>query len=113
MFKVFLKPFCGQPGTWNLRIICVLLFFSALPPEVPLSAQPKNVLTCLTNALQVRELDPETAGKNLPVHMLGVVTYYDPPLFNLFFQDATAGIFILVAPNHGQTNPGTKLNSSE
>ena len=48
---------------------------------------------------QIRELDPETAGKNLPVHMSGVVTYYDPPLFNLFFQDATAGIFILVAPN--------------
>ena len=56
-------------------------------------------LTCLTNAQQIRELDPETAGKNLPVHMSGVVTYYDPPLFNLFFQDATAGIFILVAPN--------------
>jgi signal transduction histidine kinase len=77
----------------------VLLVFLALVPVAPLSAQPKNVLTCLTNAQQVRELDPETAGKNLPVHMFGVVTYYDPPLFNLFFQDSTAGIFILVAPN--------------
>ena len=31
--------------------------------------------------------------------MFGVVTYYDAPLFNLFFQDATAGIFVLVAPD--------------
>lgn len=31
--------------------------------------------------------------------MQGVVTYYDPLLFNLFFQDATAGIFVLVAPD--------------
>ena len=65
----------------------------------PLYAQPNNAFTCLTNAQQIRELDPEMAGQNLPVHMLGVVTYYDAPLFNLFFQDSTAGIFVLVAPN--------------
>ena len=39
----------------------------------------------LTNAQQVRELDPETAGKNLPVLMSGVVTYYDGPLFQSVF----------------------------
>ena len=65
----------------------------------PLYAQPNNAFTCLTNVQQIRELDPEMAGQNLPVHMLGVVTYYDAPLFNLFFQDSTAGIFVLVAPN--------------
>jgi signal transduction histidine kinase len=96
---VSLKPFFGCPSMGNLRMFRVLLGFLALVPVAPLSAQPKNVLTCLTNAQQVRELDPETAEKNLPVHMFGVVTYYDPPLFNLFFQDSTAGIFILVAPN--------------
>ena len=96
---VSLKPFFGYASMGNLRMFRVLLVFLALVPGAPLSAQPKNVLTCLTNAQQVRELDPETAGKNLPVHMFGVVTYYDPPLFNLFFQDSTAGIFILVAPN--------------
>lgn len=39
------------------------------------------------------------AGKNIAVRMSGVVTYYDAPLFNLFLQDATAGIFVLVAPD--------------
>jgi signal transduction histidine kinase len=99
MPKVSLKPSAGQPSARGLRIFCVLLLFPALLPAEPLSAQLKNALTCLTNAQQVRVLDPETAGKNLPVHMFGVVTYYDAPLFNLFFQDATAGIFVLVAPN--------------
>ena len=75
------------------------MLFSALLPVEPLTAQPKNTLTCLTNAQQVRELEPGTAEKHLPVHLVGVVTYYDAPLFNLFFQDATAGIFVLVAPN--------------
>ncbi len=99
MPKVSLKPSAGQPSARGLRMFCVLLLFPVLLPAEPLSAQPKNALTCLTNAQQVRVLDPETAGKNLPVHMFGVVTYYDAPLFNLFFQDATAGIFVLVAPN--------------
>ena len=98
MLKGPFKSFCGQPCTWNMRIFRVFLLFSTFLPVIS-SAQPNTFLTCLTNAQQIRELDPETAGKNLPVHMVGVVTYYDPPLFNLFFQDATAGIFILVAPN--------------
>ena len=68
-------------------------------PSVISSAQPNTFLTCLTNAQQILELYPETAVKNLPVHIVAVVTYYYPPLFNLFFQYATARIFILVAPN--------------
>src|SRR5665213_537603 len=99
MSKVSLKLFAGRPGDGSWRILCILLLFPILIFAESLSAQSKNNLTCLTNAQQVRELDPEAAGKNLPVHMFGVVTYYDTLLFNLFFQDATAGIFVLVAPN--------------
>jgi signal transduction histidine kinase len=80
-------------------MVCILLLFSVLIPEEPLLAQSNHALTCLTNAQQVRELDPETAAKNLPVHMFGIVTYYDAPLFNLFFQDDATGIFVLVAPD--------------
>ncbi len=93
-----LKPFDWPRGADGWRMVYLLLLFSVLFPGEPLLAQPKNALTCLTNAEQVRELDPETAAKNLRVHMFGVVTYYDAPLFNLFFQDDTAGIFVLVAP---------------
>jgi signal transduction histidine kinase len=82
-----------------VRIFCALSFFSILFSAEPLWSQPTNSLDRLTTAEQVRELDPETAGKNIPVRMSGVVTYYDATLFNLFFQDATAGIFVLVAPD--------------
>jgi signal transduction histidine kinase len=86
-----------QTGTVSRCTRLYLLLLSlVLLPVSPLQAQPTNSLTCLTNVQQVRELDPETAGENLPVRLSGVVTYYDATLFNLFIQDATAGIFVLV-----------------
>jgi len=39
------------------------------------------------------------ADKNLPVHMVGVVTFYDGCLLNLFVQDASDGIFVFVGRN--------------
>jgi len=76
-----------------------LLFFSALALMEPLSAQSENAPTCLTNAQQVRELSPEVAEQKLPVRIVGVVTYYDARLLNLFVQDASGGIFVDVARN--------------
>jgi len=99
MPKVSLNPFNCRLSAGGLRMFCFLFVFPALFPAEPLSAQPANALICLTNAQQVRELDPEIAVKNIPVRMSGVVTYYDALLFNLFFQDGTAGIFVLVAPD--------------
>jgi signal transduction histidine kinase len=101
--KVFIKPFSDRPSAGIFRMFCLSLLVLVLFPVKPLLSQPANTLTCLTNAQQVRELDPETAGKNLPIRMSGVVTYYDASLFNLFFQDATAGIFVLVAPDISTT----------
>ncbi len=99
MLKVSLKSFACLPGAAGLRMFWLLLVFSTLFPVEPVLAQPANDPASLTNARQVRELDPDTAAKNIPIRLTGVVTYYDPPLFNLFFQDATAGIFVLVAPD--------------
>jgi signal transduction histidine kinase len=42
-------------------------------------------------------LEPEEAQRGLPVRLRGVVTYYDARLHNLFLQDASEGIFTLVA----------------
>ncbi len=95
------------PGITRSRRFCQLLgllLLVVLRPE-PLAAEPGDAdpandpPACLTNNQQIRELDPGMAGRNLPVRIAGVVTYYDPILFNLFFQDATAGIFVLVAPD--------------
>jgi signal transduction histidine kinase len=99
MIKVSLKPFACRLSAGVLQMLCFLFVFPTLFPAEPLSAKPTNTLICLTNAQQVRDLDPETAVKNIPVRMSGVVTYYDAILFNLFFQDGTAGIFVLVAPD--------------
>jgi signal transduction histidine kinase len=76
-----------------------LLFFLAFISPAPLLAAPETAVASLTSAQQVRELSPEVAEKNLPVHIVGVVTYYDACLLNLFFQDASAGVFVLVARN--------------
>jgi signal transduction histidine kinase len=100
----------SRSGRGVFRILCLsvaglhLLFANRVP------AESASGPTCLTNAQQVRELDPEAAGKNLPVRMIGVVTYYDPVLFNLFVQDGTAGIFVLVAPDiHTNIAAGSRI----
>jgi hypothetical protein len=97
MAKVFIKRFADRSSAGIFRIFYLSFLLLTLLRAESLCSQPINTLTCLTNALQVRELDPETAGKNIPVRVSGVVTYYDAQLFNLFFQDSTAGIFVLVA----------------
>lgn len=82
-----------------IGLFCLLLFFPAFTFAQLGSAQSPGPLTWLTNAQQIRGLDPDEAQKGFPVHLHGIVTYYDAPLHNLFLQDATAGIFVLVAPN--------------
>jgi signal transduction histidine kinase len=75
-----------------------LLVLGFISPA-PLLAAPQTAVASLTNAQQIRELSPEAAEKNLPVRIVGVVTYYDACLLNLFVQDPSAGIFVLVARN--------------
>ncbi len=48
----------------------------------------------LERAAQIRELSAVDAAKGLPVHLRGVVTYYDPLAPDLFVQDETAGIYV-------------------
>lgn len=86
----------GGPLLLPLLALGLALGFASVLPR-PACAQSTNAFLCLTNAQQIRDLNPQTAAQNLPVHLVGVVTYYDSTLFNLFFQDDTAGIFVLVA----------------
>ncbi len=48
----------------------------------------------LEHAAQIRDLSPTEAAKGLPVHLKGVVTYYDAAAPDLFVQDKSAGIYI-------------------
>lgn len=84
------------------RALCLLMVCFALSRGQVVTAQTNTTLPCLTNALQIRELDPLLAQTGIPVRLRGVVTYYDVPLNNLFLQDASAGIFVL--PDAGTSN---------
>ena len=92
-----LKSLTVSRTVGSFRLFCVLWLFTALFAAEPLFAGPNDAPMGYTNAGQIRELNPEEAGENLPVHIRGVVTFYDAPLFNLFVQDNSAGIFALVA----------------
>jgi signal transduction histidine kinase len=93
------SKFAGLNRRGIFLFLVLWLFLPALGMAEPLSAQSVNSSICLTNAQQILQLDPATAAKGLPVRLHGVITDYDTPYFNLFIQDATAGVFILVPPD--------------
>jgi signal transduction histidine kinase len=83
----------------GLGALILLLLLPALSLAPPASAQTAIPLTCLTNAQQIRLLTSEEAQNHLPVRLHGVVTYYGALPNDLFVQDDTAGIYVLVNTN--------------
>jgi signal transduction histidine kinase len=83
-------------GVGALMLLLLLPALSLVPPA---SAQTAIPLTCLTNAQQIRLLTSDEAQKHFPVRLHGVVTYYDARPNDLFVQDDTAGIYVLVNTN--------------
>lgn len=73
-----------------------------------MAAPARKGPTTLTTAAQVRSLTTEQAAASLPVHLRGVVTYFDDNLFSRFVQDATAGIYVSLerATNIAAMTPG-------
>jgi signal transduction histidine kinase/AmiR/NasT family two-component response regulator len=60
----------------------------------------------ITQAGDVRKLTMEQASRLLPVHLVGIVTYFDPAWSMLFVQDATAGVFVDVHGQEPHVRPG-------
>ena len=58
-----------------------------------LAAENEN-LRVFTSVSNVRALTREEADMGYPVRLEGVVTYYHPEWYTLFFQDETAGIYV-------------------
>jgi signal transduction histidine kinase/CheY-like chemotaxis protein len=68
---------------------------ASLGPGSQISRAPEQEgLSALNTVAEIHKLKPDEAQLAHPVHLLGVVTYYDPLWNFLFFQDSTAGIFI-------------------
>jgi signal transduction histidine kinase len=57
-------------------------------------ASAQTELPLLTNAWQVHHLSGAEADRLYPVHVQGVVTYYETNIPELFIQDETDGMFI-------------------
>lgn len=55
----------------------------------------------LTSIADVRKLSPEEARTERPVALDGVITYYSARWQNLFFQDSSAGIYVMTYSSEG------------
>lgn len=98
-------------GTIGLFVLCQIV------APVRLAAAQDQPAQELRTAAQVRNLTPQQAGARLPVHLKGVVTFYNAALNCHFIQDATAGIYLpntnlpVLSPGQlveveGYTDPG-------
>lgn len=96
----------GVPGSlYGLsgRILAPQFFVGGLGDVLPeggaaqhnVAPPPAGSLALLTSAAQVRSLGETARKQQIRVRLRGVVTFYDPNWHQLFFQDQTAGIFVL------------------
>jgi diguanylate cyclase (GGDEF)-like protein len=114
---------CLQPA--GLRCFHVLFtfalaaFISAYSPSAAAARQPatesKSGLPTLTTARQAHSLTGEQAARAYPVHVRGVVTYYDPSIGShraaMFVHDATGTIYVEAAEGLiGDLSPGTLVD---
>ncbi len=60
----------------------------------------------LQTATEVRTLSAAAAAEHQPVHLRGVVTFFDETLFSRFIQDDTAGIYLRDGTNTPALQPG-------
>ncbi|MGO9318247.1 MAG: diguanylate cyclase domain-containing protein [Terracidiphilus sp.] len=85
-----------------MSIALAVLFFAhaahAGQVAAPSAKEPKGGLPTLTTARQAHSLSEVEAARAYPVHLQGVVTYYDPDfgtgLAATFIHDATGSIFV-------------------
>jgi PAS domain S-box-containing protein len=76
-------------GGGGVLFLCLLLGCPSLPAkDVPLEE--------LRTAQQVRQMPRELAARQNPVHLRGVVTFFDQKNYFRFLQDDTAGIYFFL-----------------
>ncbi len=83
-----------SPSTPPRSHLIVLAFVLGLcmqqTPAADLAAPGEELRT----ADQVRRLTPEQAARKMPVHIRGVMSFFDENLYSRFVQDETAGIYL-------------------
>lgn len=81
-------------GCWLLLSFCCSLFLCC--PLLAGTPAPRT----LTSVAAVHDLPYEAAAKHLPIHLLAVVTYYEPAAPDLFIRDRTGGGSVYVRTTH-------------
>src|SRR5690349_10233474 len=70
---------------------------------------PEAAGTVLTSVGAVRHLAASQAALGLPVHLTGVLTYFDGISSYCYVQDASGGIRVNLAPGQAVPNPGFRV----
>ena len=98
----------GFPAHDGMRID---LYNAAVSPIDPALLAPSIAPSepVLTTAQSVRQLSPERAALALPVHVTGVVTHLVPQWRQLYFQDATGGIFVKFSGSYPELSGGSRV----
>jgi diguanylate cyclase (GGDEF)-like protein len=78
------------PGKCRRFMKALVPFFLLLPWHFTALAQ----LLPLTKAGQVHDLPAELAAKQLPVHLIATVTYYEPAESTLFVADSSGAVYV-------------------
>ena len=91
-----LKCWDRERPKFSVSFACLV----ALACSVANAQRPPSPLHTLLTAHQVHSLSPEEAGRQYPVHLRAVVTYYDPRIDPrhgaMFVHDSSGSIFVAV-----------------
>jgi diguanylate cyclase (GGDEF)-like protein len=95
-------------------LLSAFLSFSGLAAMGQPATEPAGKLRTLTTTHQAHNLSSEETKRAYPVHLRGVVTYYDPSIGShraaLFIHDATGTIYVEAAKGLiGDLSPGTLI----
>jgi signal transduction histidine kinase len=89
-----------RPTPWRRCLRCLLVVW--LAGAGPAWGQTlTNLPGELGTVAAVRSLPIAQTRQNIPVHLRGVVTFYDERLYSRFLQDDTAGIYLQFPSNIG------------
>lgn len=88
----------GFPSDQNGSLIVTNAFLTAIAREpfnkADVATNGNTRLREITKVGAVRKLSAKQAARGYPVHVVGVLTFFDPTQFNHYVQDDTAGIYL-------------------
>jgi diguanylate cyclase (GGDEF)-like protein len=113
--KFCLKSVCRRLLNASLGILLAILFGFAAAASGQTANLPADRLPTLTTTHQAHSLTSSEAAREYPIHVRGVVTYYDPDYGTgysaVFIHDSSGSIFVKPpSTSIGPLPPGTVID---